>query len=499
MLAHPARATWRRAARQLGCTLIPLALACSDETGSVAPGPEPNQCAAFADHTSPQLSPESATIGQWLPKFPWVSVAVHLSVLPDGRVMSFGRINGGTPQLWDPATGLFTGVPSPSLLFCGGHTLLPDGQLLVAGGHIDIRLGLPNSNLFDFHTNAWTAGPDMAWGRWYPTATMLANGEVLVIAGTDQAGERVVVPELRTTDGGWRPLTDAARPLPYYPRNFLAPNGSVFYAGEAQETSYLNTSGTGSWSFVANRINPDRDYGGAVMYEPGKVLYAGGGDPPTATAEAIDLTQSSPQWRAVGSMANPRRQLNLTILPDGRVLATGGTSAPGFSDPAGGVHAAEVWDPATERWTTWSSNAVTRVYHSTTVLLPDGRILHAGSGDSSGLPDETSGEIFEPPYLFQGPRPTITSVTCQWTYGQSISLDTPDAATIAKVGLVRLMSTTHGDDMNQRYSPLGFTRQASSLLIEAPTGRTLTPPGHYMLFIVNGSGVPSVARIIRIS
>ena len=250
----------------------------------------------------------------------------------------------------------------------------------------------------------------MARGRWYPTATMLANGQVLVISGTDQNGNTVMVPEVRLDNGTWRQLTSASRSLPYYPRNFLAPNGQVFYAGELQATSYLNTTGTGSWTFVANRVVADRSYGAAVMYRPGKILYAGGGNPPTATAEVIDLTVASPQWHQVSSMANARRQLNLTLLPDGRVLAMGGTSAPGFTDPSGGVHATEVWDPATGNWTTWSSNAVTRVYHSTTVLLPDGRLVFTGSGDGAGLPDQQNAEIFEPPYLFQGPRPTITTV-----------------------------------------------------------------------------------------
>ncbi len=335
-----------------------LVTACSDEYNAMAPGGSTEEEAiAFSDHTSHALSPMSATAGQWSGSFPWINIAVHLSLLPDGRVLSFGRLNGGTPQVWDPSTGLFTGIPSPSLLFCAGTAFLPGGKLLVAGGHIQDGLGLPNSNLFDFRSNTWIPGPDMAKGRWYPTTTMLANGEVLVIAGTDQNGTTVMVPEVRMTNGNWRQLTSAARSLPYYPRNFLAPNGKVFYAGEQQQTWYLNTTGTGSWTYVADRVQANRYYGAAVMYRPGKILYAGGGDPPTKTAEVINLNSATPQWRAVGSMANNRQQLNLTMLPDGRVLATGGTSAPGFSNPAGGVHAAEVWDPGSETWSTWASNA----------------------------------------------------------------------------------------------------------------------------------------------
>jgi hypothetical protein len=414
-------------------------------------------------------------------------------------VLSFGRLNGGTPQVWDPSTGSFTGIPSPSLLFCAGMTYLPSGKLLVVGGHITDGLGLPNSNVFNFASNSWTAGPAMAAGRWYPTATMLATGEVLVMAGTDQNGTTVMIPEVRRDNGTWIELTSASRSLPYYPRTFLAPNGLVFYAGEEQQTYYLNTTGTGSWTYVADRVVADRRYGAAVMYRPGKILYAGGGDPPTNKAEIINLNPASPQWIATSPMANARRQLNLTMLPDGRVLAMGGTSAPGFTNPAGAVHTTEVWDPATGNWTTWASNAVTRVYHSTTVLLPDGRLVFAGSGDGAGLPDEQSAEIFEPPYLFQGPRPTITTVAAQWKYGQRVKLTTPDAANIAKVSLLRLNSTTHSFDMNQRYIQLSFTKQSGAITMTIPTSRTKVPTGHYMVFILTPTGVPSVATIIRVS
>ena len=270
-------------------SLALLATACSDEYNAMAPGgSESAEAAAFSDHTSPAVSAASATVGQWSTTFPWVNIAVHLSVLPNGKVLSFGRLNGGTPQLWDPGTGSFTGIPSPSLMFCAGQVLLPDGRLFVAGGHISDGLGLPNLNTFNFSTNTWGAGPAMSKGRWYPTATTLGTGEVLVIAGTDQTGTTVQVPEVWKA-GTWRRLTNAARSLPYYPRNVLAPNGQVFYAGELQQTYYLNTAGSGTWTFVANRVQANRYYGAAVMYRPGKVLYAGGGDPPTATAEVIDL------------------------------------------------------------------------------------------------------------------------------------------------------------------------------------------------------------------
>ncbi len=499
MPSHPVRPHRSRAAFAV-LTLASFATACSDPYNAMAPAAtETEVVQVFTDHTSPAVSAASATVGQWTPTFPWVNVAVHLSVLPNGKVLSFGRLNGGTPQLWDPVTNTFTGIPSPSLMFCAGQAYLPNGKLLVAGGHIQDGLGLPNSNTFEFSNNTWTAGPSMAKGRWYPTATSLGTGEVLVIAGTDQNGTTVQIPEVWKA-GTWRSLPGAARSLPYYPRNFLAPNGEVFYAGELQQTYYINTAGAGSWTFVANRVQANRYYGAAVMYRPGLVLYVGGGDPPTATAEVIDINPTgNSQWRPVGSMANARQQLNLTMLPDGRVLATGGTSAPGFSNPAGGVHDAEVWDPSTEQWSTWASNAVTRVYHSGTVLLPDGRLVFTGSGDGAGLPNELTGEIFEPPYLFQGPRPVISTLSATaFSRGAKVKVTSPNAASISLVSLVRLNSTTHAHDMNQRWMQVSFTLSGNMLTLKIPSDKNRLPSGYYMLFILDGNRIPSVARIVRV-
>ena len=104
-------------------------------------------------------------------------------------------------------------------------------------------------------------------------------------------------------------------------------------------------------------------------------------------------------------MAYARCHLNLTVLPTGEVLATGGTGGTTGNDLTQAAHAAEVWNPSTGQWTTLASNVVSRGYHATSILLPDGRVLHSGSGDASNQVDERNAEIFSPPYLFHGPRP----------------------------------------------------------------------------------------------
>lgn len=492
----------RTLSRALSPLLVAVAsLSCQQDNSATQESAGRHLAPVLHDGGTPARGVSAQALGQWSPPFPWVNVAIHLSLLPDGRALSFGKMNGGTPQIWDPATGVFTAMSGPLRLFCGGHLLMPDGTLMVAGGYVGSDLGAPDLNFFDFRTNTWTAGPPMAAGRWYPTTTSLANGDVLVLAGSDESGNTVLVPELwDAASASWRELTTAAKPLPYYPRTFLAPNGLIYYAGELKQTFYINPTGTGAWSFVNNRVGGVRNYGAAVMYKPGKILYVGGGNPPVRTAEIIDLNVAKPLWKSTGSMLSSRRQLNTVILPTGQVLALGGTSGGGFSNPVGAVLAAEVWDPTTGKWTTWARNQVARLYHSTAILLPDARVLLTGSGDAGAvpIPNEENGEIFEPPYLFAGARPVITSVSAIWIGGQTVSIDTPDAATVTRVTLVKLPSTTHSHDMNQRFNELTITSSSTAVTITVPANRNRLPPGQYMVFLLSNAGVPSVSRIVEV-
>ncbi len=436
----------------------------------------------------------AADAGSWTAPFPWPVVAIHLGLLPDGRALSWGLI--GSPQIWNPTTGQFTEVPSPVELFCAGHSLLADGRVLVAGGHIASDRGIPDISIYSPATGSWMQSTPMRRGRWYPTNTTLANGSVVILAGRDEVGDEVAEPEV-WSPSGVRQLSNASLVLPYYPRTFVAPNGQIFYAGEQQTTRYLSTSGSGSWTTVGQRRYGARPYGAAVMYEAGKILYVGGGRT-TNTAEIIDLNAASPTWQWTGSMAFARRNLNATLLPTGEVLVTGGSSAAAFNDVTQAVRAAEIWNPATGIWTTLASNAVSRTYHSTSLLLPDGRVLHTGSGEGADMPEERNAELFSPPYLSKGPRPTITDAPSLVGYGTNFLVETPNASDIAKVSLIRLGSVTHAFDMNQRFQWLQFVRQTGAVNITAPGSGTRAPPGHYMVFLVNQNGVPSVGRIVKV-
>jgi hypothetical protein len=443
--------------------------------------------------------------GRWDPAFATPVVAVHMHLLTTGRVLLWG--DAGDARLWSPTTG-FTRVPKTYRIYCSGHTFLPDGRLLVVGGTSAQTRGLRVATVFDASSSSWSFTSSMAQGRYYPTATTLPDGDILVVSGHDTAKAVVTIPEVRN-GSGWRRLTAAplSIPDPYYPAMFVAPNGKVFLAGFPGSTRYLNVTGNGQWTGVGDRNEPNRTLGSAVMYAPGKVLYAGGGDPPTASAEVIDLNQPSPSWRTVRPMAFARRQMNATILADGSVLVTGGTSGSGFNNQAGAVRFAELWNPVTESWTTMAPESHVRTYHSAALLLPSGRVLSSGGGEGGGIPlanSEFSAQTFSPPYFYNSngslaARPSITSAPSRLSYGQSFTVQTPNASSVTRGTLIRHSSVTHAFNASQLVYHLTFTATSpSSITAVAPANGNLAPPGPYMLFLVNGSGVPSVAKIVMV-
>jgi hypothetical protein len=451
---------------------------------------------------SVQVSGAGATTGMWAPIQTWPFMAAHAHLLATGKVLFWPSFAlGNNPTLWDPVANTFSTVPMAAYnIFCSGHGFLQDGRLFVAGGHAGNNSdGLIYTSVYDPVQNAWTQMSNMNDARWYPTNTTLANGDMLVVSGYTTTGNFNTLPQIwHPATNTWTNLTSAQLTQPLYPMMFLAPNGMVFNAGPNQTTRYLDTTGTGTWTTVGNlNYNGTRDYGSVVIFD-GKVLIAGGDGattgPATNTAEIIDLTATNPSWQNTSPMAIARRQHNMTILADGKILASGGSGGFGFDNADLPVYVSEMWDPATGNWTTMDSVTVYRGYHSTALLLPDARVLSAG-GEQTGA----SAEIYSPPYLFKGARPTITSGPSSVKYAQAFTIATPDAASIAQVTWIRLGSVTHSFNQQQRLNHLQFVQATGALTITAPANANLAPPGYYMLFILNGSGVPSVAQIIQIT
>ena len=475
-------------------------------------------CFAVAGATGVELDP--AVYGMWSAPFDSQIVAIHLHILPTGKALYWdhdeeiddGGIGGF--RMWDPVTRSISTPERPvKNVFCGGHAFMADGRLFVTGGHVNSRIGLPNAHIYDPFDDTWTELPEMNAGRWYPTSTTLANGDMLVVSGETTPNNVNKLPQVwQTATDTWRNLTNAASDdggTTLYPWMFVIPDGRLFKAGPERRTRFLNPAGSGEWMLGPRSFFGTRDDGTAVMYKLGKVLIAGGNKQlPTNTAEVFDLTVPNPVWRQVMPMAFARRFPNSTLLPDGTVLVTGGTSQANARNDAAGwnsanfIFAAELWNPVTETWSTLAAMQTPRSYHSTAALLPDGRVLVGGGEAAPPLDkiDYRSFEIFSPPYLFKGARPTITEAPTTVTYGETFFVETPDAMDIATVNWIRLSSVTHAFNQNQRINHLSFTPAPArdGLHITTPANSNLAPPGHYMLFILNNAGVPSVAHIMQL-
>ena len=452
-----------------------------------------------------------AQTGLWTEPFSSPMVSLNLTLMGNGRVLMWDRMSSGNPDphVWDPLTNSFLAVPTQdgTNLFCAGQVILPDGRVFVAGGHAADDVGLATGRIFDPATNLWSSTPDMSVGRWYPSVTVLPDGRVLTMSGEVHGiGDYAPVPEVYDpATNTWTSLPLASLSLPYYPHTFVLPNGRVAVTGTAElpvPTRELDVA-TQTWTTVSSQLI---DGYSSAMYLPGTVLKTGtstnslGNAPSSSNAYVIDLTASTPQWRQVQSMANPRAYHVETLLPDGSVLVTGGGRTTALYDIPNAVYAAELWSPTTETWTTLASAQKPRLYHSTALLLADGRVLVTGGGRGPGPDprDQENLEIFAPPYLFNGPRPSITAAPDRLLYGQNFSIESPDVARIAKVTLVAVGNMTHGINMSQRYLPLAFAAGGNQLTVTAPADANIAPPGVYMLFVIDTEGVPSLAAFVKL-
>jgi len=450
-------------------------------------------------------SGNAAVVGSWSTPVTLPTVAVNLILLQNNKVLAYQ--DGSTPTVWDYVANTFSNVPMDANLFCSGHALLADGRVLVVGGYGGTGLfGIANAEIFDPVAVTWTSVPNMAFRRWYPTATTLPDGRILVTAGWQTtAHTNAGISEIyNLATNTWTQLTNANNPFETYPFLYVLPDGRVIHLGGtefATDTDVLDLN-TQTWSVIDPNIV---DGASATMYLPSQFMKAGsatdsqGVGPSSNTTFVLDMTQPTPAWRQTPSMAYPRSFMNLTMLPDGNVLATGGETDKNGGTIANAVYAAELWSPTTQTWSTMASMHTPREYHGTALLLPDARVLVSGMGADFGqVPDQKSAEFYSPPYLFKGARPTISQSPAHISYGASFFVGTPDAATISKAVLIRTGAVTHFFDQNERYVPVSFTQTSGGLQLTAPLNANLAPPGMYMLFLVNSSGVPSVAPFVQL-
>jgi Galactose oxidase-like, Early set domain/Fibronectin type III domain len=477
--------------------------------------------ATNANGTSPPslgsnaVTPGSSPQGQWSALMNWPLVAVHSVLLKNGNLVVWdGWANPQPTSVWSATSQTFpTTINAPGSIFCGANVHLPDGRILTAGGDgifTTGTLGLADTAIFDPATSTWKRVADMNRPRWYPSLTELQDGRYVAISG-NSTNDRTWADTPEVYDpvaDTWTLINGVSTPQVHeveYPFSYLVPNGKVFTIGPSEDNSFFLDVDNQTWTPVGGTSGVVN--GSSVMYRPGKILYSGGAPtintPSTAkaTTAVIDLTASTPAWRQTPAMRNSRIYHTLTMLADGTVLALGGEQSSDQSIVTSGVLPAEIWDPVTETWTSVAPMAAARNYHSTAVLMPDGRVLVAGGGhyiNGTG-PGQFSAQIYSPPYLFNGSRPTISNAPAAATYGSDITITTPNAASIRKVSLVSLAADTHQSDMDQHFVPLDYTAGSGSLTVQAPANASLAPPGTYMLFIVDDQGVPSVASMVSMS
>ena len=228
----------------------------------------------------------------------------------------------------------------------------------------------------------------------------------------------------------------------------------------------------------------------------------GGNDAATDTTELIDLSVAQPKWVLGPKMNKPRIQMNATILPNGKVLTSGGSVA--NEDITTAVKDAQIYDPETKTFSSAGTMEFPRVYHSNTLLLPDATVVALG-GNPERKTYQPDIEVYSPSYLFTpngqlAKRPSITGVAPgRLHYGDQFYVTTPDANSIKSVVLIRAGAVTHSFDFDQRFVGLTFNVVVGGLQPRGPANGNLAPPGWYLLFIVNKDGVPSVGKFVHLS
>lgn len=495
-----------------------------------------------------------AADGRWAPPVAVPTSAIHAILLPTGKVLWLSKraseSAGGEAFLHDPAEGTTRAVPPPDVpypdgsvapanLFCSGHAQLADGRILVAGGNLAYRRSNePGESwkgsrwLFTFNpwTETWTRqATDMAGGRWYPTVTTLPDGRALITGGWDESGNDVSNDDLEVftpsadpdgADGsvakvGTRPWAQL------YPHMFVVPATTAAGAGSVRvvmtgpagrypaNAAVLDTA-TWQWRGVPF-LPTNREFGAAVLLPggpdgPRRVMVTGGADTPTdptatRTTAVLDLADPGAGFTPGPPLVTPRTHVNTVLLPDGSVLAVGGGS--GSSDAssggvyAGPVYRSEILDPGADSFRPVDTQQVERTYHSTALLLPDGRVLSAGDDRPTHAAYRTA-ETYSPPYLFRGSRPVVTFAPRAARYDADIHVATPSPETIAGAVLIRPASVTHATDMDQRSIAMDLAVEPGGVTLRTPRDGTIAPPGYYMLFLLDREGVPSVARWLRL-
>ncbi len=454
---------------------------------------EPPDPAATARSTQPQpTSSDPASVGEWTAPVtaPVDVIPIHAILLHTGKVLF---LQDQTAYLWNPVDGTGVSVDVEEHLFCSGHTFLPNGDVAFFGGAVlgVLGAGPPYVVTFSAAMETWQRQPDMAQGRYYPTTTTLPTGQVLVTSGRtedpsvfNEDVELFTSPSTTTVVGSQR--------IDLYPHQQVLPDGTVIAFGPEKDTFLVDPS-TWTWTALPRALQGRTKASGALL--PGgptgswKVMMFGGkGALPRDTTEMFDAANPGAGWTYRAPIPEPREDMNAVLLPDGKILGVGGEAS------GEATLQTLMYDPGADTWTPLASQVERRGYHAIALLLPDGRVVSSGDTATSG--GRSLIEIYSPPYLFQGPRPTITSAPGAVSPGKKFTIQTPSA--VARVVLLRPGSVTHSNNMSQRHVELTFLPRAGRVIAMTPPNFNVAQPGYYLLFVLDSAGVPSVGRWLKL-
>lgn len=484
---------------------------------------------AFEPTFQPAAIPEDyAILGQWGPVISWTPhIPVSAASLPDGRILTFASNQRTTfpsgveftyAATWNPATGQFQEFNNPSHdMFCAGIAMLPDGRVLVNGGRNTVVL----ASIFDWRNNTWTRIQNMNDTRWYNTSVALPDGGVFTASGSGGSGTT----ERWASGTGWSRLTGIdwnvvlAEPgyiNIWHPFFTLAPDGRLFHFGPTETMHWVTYSGAGSLAASGNVV-PGSHYpkeGCWTVYEPGKILVAGGGANTTANpqdnttgtsttnAYTVNLNTTPPTVTPAASMTYARQFANCAVLPNGEILVMGGnTSGLKFND-TGSILPCEIWNPQTGKWRTVASISVPRSYHSLALLLPDGRVLSGGGGLSGNSADHQDAQLYTPASLFNtngslATRPVLNTAPARIGAGAVFNVSgTPG---LTQFAFIKMASITHSVSTDLRRMVLpSVETSAGNYQLTANNSLNVMTPGYWMLFGLLPSGVYSVAKIVQV-
>lgn len=454
-----------------------------------------------------------ASTGRWSAPTGWPINAIHAVLTPDGKVLTYGSDPSGAQgaqlyfDVWDPATDTHNLMQhaTRSDMSCSAHTVLAEsGRVLIAGGDSrgssadKVNFGIRETSLYDPVSATMSAGPPMNHARWCGSAVPLADGRVLMLGGIDGNGVLAGGLETYTPGLGWKDLPGIVWPGDiFYPRAVLAPNGRVVVADNNRllsvHTAAPGISQIGALPKTVDWLLP------WAMFDRGRMMMIAN----DGATMVVDLNGRTPVVTTLPGPGVDRDWGSATVLPDGKVLVTGGSGRP--NELVGAAFRAHIWDPKTGLWTAGASAQKPRLYHSTALLLPDATVLTAGGG-SPGPVTNLNAEIYAPPYLFdsggqRAPRPVIDAAPAQLTLGTDFRIGVASSRPVQRVTLVRTGSATHSTNFEQRFLELPFTQApgASTIDVALTESPNVLPAGHYMLFVIDDAGVPSVARIVKLS